>query len=467
MPTPSLRALQTTLVLALLCNGVHSQTAVDLIVEGRYVVTMDDAFSVIEDGAVAIAGGEIVAVDRAASVHERYSAKRTIAGDNQVLMPGLINGHTHASMVLFRGIADDLDLMTFLYERIFPVEGRFVDAGFVRTGMQLACYEFIKGGTTSFVNMYFYPGIAAEVVKDCGLRAILSAPLNDYPSPGHEGWDDSLASGVKYVKAWKGKHSRITPGFSPHAPYTVSPDHYAQVAAIAKTLEVPVTTHLSEDAAERDFVVEAYDTTSIKHLERTGLFQNQVIAAHVVVPTDDELSVLATADVGVIHNPTSNLKTGAGIAPVTKMLAAGIDVGLGTDGAASNNDLDLWEEIRLAALLQKGRLNDPTVMPAASALKMATSGGAAAIGFQDQVGRLAVGLRADMIQLTLDDLRSAPVYDIISHLVYVMGSRDVVTTIVDGQVLMQDGEVLTIDRERVAAEVRAFQSTFSEFLGEE
>lgn len=456
----------TIALLILLAASVNAgaQTAADLIVEGRYVVTMNDALAVIEDGAVVVTDGEIIAVGKAADLRDKYSAARIIDGSDRVLMPGLINGHTHAAMVLFRGIADDLDLMTFLYERIFPVEGKFVDENFVRTGMQLACYEMIKSGTTSFVNMYFYPGTAAEVVADCGLRALLSAPLNDFPSPGNRGWDDSYARALKYIGAWKDKNPRITTGFSPHAPYTVVPEHYAQVAKAAQELGVAVTTHLSESPSERDFVRENYATTSIRHLEKTGVFQNHVIAAHVVVPEDDELPILKAHNVGVIHNPTSNLKTGAGISPVAKMLAAGINVGLGTDGAASNNDLDLWEEIRLAALLQKGISGDPTVMPASAALRMATSGGAAAIGMQDQVGRLAVGLRADMIQLTLDDLRTEPLYDIISHLVYVLNSKDVVTTIVDGNVLMENGEVLTVDADAVRAEARAFAEQFRKHL---
>lgn len=425
---------------------------VDLIVLGRYVVTQDEGRPVIENGAVAVRDGIIVAVDTAAHIQEKYSADEEIKGDDRVLMPGLINGHTHTSMSLFRGLADDLPLMTWLQKYIFPMEGKFVDPDFIRTGMELACWEMIRGGTTSFVDMYFFPDVAYDALEKCGLRAILGSPSIDYSSPGFKGWDDSFAFAVDFIKRKQGKSGRITPAFAPHAPYTVSPEHLKQVADMAIELGAPVTTHLAEDLSEIKHIREKYDTTPVQHLRNLGLLDTQLIAAHVVHPTVDDMNFLATHKVGVIHNPTSNLKTGAGVAPIPEMLRLGIPVGLGTDGAASNNDLNIWEEIRLAALIHKGVSNDPTVMSAATVLKMATSGGAQAVGLDDVVGALVVGKRADMIQVGLNGPHLTPVYDVISHLVYAVNANDVVTTIVDGHILMRDQKILTLDTKKIQAE---------------
>lgn len=434
-------------------TAASDKTPVDMIAFGRYVVTMDADRGVIEHGAVAVKDGEIVAVGKADEIAAGYAAAEVIEGENRVLMPGMVNGHTHSAMVLFRGMADDLDLMTWLTKYIFPMEGRYVDPDFIKIGSELACWEMIRGGTTSFVDMYFYPEVIAGVVDRCGLRAILSAPMIDFPSPGFKGWDDSYAAGVKFVKDWQGKHPRITPALAPHAPYTVSKEHLAQVTATAKELGAPISIHIAEDQAEVKTVHEKYGITSVELMQDVGMTAVTTVAAHVVWPTDADMRVLANSKVGAIHNPTSNLKTAAGIAPVPQMLAAGVKVGLGTDGAASNNDLDMWEEMRLAALLNKGKQNDPTLIPAETALRMATAGGAEAVGLGETTGMLKAGLRADMIQVSLDSLRLEPLYDVLSHLVYAAGSRDVVTTIVDGRVLMQDGKVLTVDEEALREKV--------------
>ncbi|NVJ97484.1 MAG: amidohydrolase family protein [Alphaproteobacteria bacterium] len=435
--------------------GAEDKTHVDMIAHGRYVVTMDDARGVVEFGAVAVKDGAIVAVGTAAEITATYSADDILAGENRVLMPGMVNGHTHSAMVLFRGMADDLDLMTWLTKYIFPMEGRYVDPDFIAVGSELACWEMIRGGTTSFVDMYFYPDVIAGVVDKCGLRAVITAPMIDFPSPGFKGWEDSYAAGVKFVEDWQGKHPRITPGLAPHAPYTVSKEHLSQVAAKAKELGAPISIHIAEDQAEVKKIAAEQGMTSIELMAETGLLDVTTVAAHVVWPTDSDMKALAGAPVGAIHNPTSNLKTAAGIAPIPQMLEAGVKVGLGTDGAASNNDLDMWEEMRLAALLNKGKQNDPTVVPASAALKMATSGGAEAVGLGDVTGALKPGMKADMIQVSLDSLRLAPLYDVMSHLVYAAGSHDVVTTVVEGKVLMRDGKMLTIDEDALRARVEA------------
>lgn len=465
---PKSHFARLTLALSLVVFGsvtacsAEQDTKIDLIVSGAYVVTLDESNPVIENGAIAIDDGIIIAVGSHSAITDIYSAQEHIDGKDRILMPGLINGHTHTAMTLFRGMADDYDLMTWLQNYIFPMEGQFVDPEFIKIGAELACWEMIRSGTTTFVDMYFYPDVIADVMEQCGLRAILGAPSIDFPSPGFSGWDDSFAASVDFVTRRQGKSSRITPAFAPHAPYTVSPEHYAQLLAAAKKLDAPITTHVSEDRAEVATIKERYDTTSVQLLNKLGLLDHRMIAAHMVWPDGADKQLLINDNVGAVHNPTSNLKTAAGISPVPEMLAMGIHVGLGTDGAASNNDLNMWDEIKMAALLHKGFGADATAMPAPTVLKMATQGGADAIGLGQEVGSIEVGKRADLIQISLESPHMAPIYDVVSHLVYVVNSRDVVTSIVDGQVLMQDGQVLKLDADKVrqaanakAAEIKA------------
>lgn len=433
----------------------QSRQSVDLIVNGDYVLTMEPGAAVIQQGAVAVKDGAIVSVGSQQEIASTYSAEQTVSGTNKVLMPGMVNGHTHTSMVLFRGMADDLPLMTWLQNYIFPMEGRYVDAALVEAGTRLACYEMIKSGTTSFVDMYFYPDVISDVVVDCGMRAIVGAPMIDFPSPGFNGWDDSFAAGVDYVKRWNGKHPRVTPALAPHAPYTVSLEHLRAAFGAARDLNVPVSIHVSEDQAGIKTAQERYGMTPIDLLEGVGMLGQRTVAAHVVWPTGTEIQKLAGSLAGPIHNPTSNMKTGAGISPVPQMLQAGVNVGLGTDGAASNNDLNLWQEMRMAALIHKGVSNDPTVVTAKQALDMATRMGANAVGLGDTVGTLEAGKRADLIQVSFDNPRFDPLYNVVSHLVYVATGEDVVTSIIDGQIVMMDGEVSTIDVAKMRQDVEA------------
>lgn len=432
------------------------KTQVSLIVLGDYVVTMEGN-TIIEKGAVAIDGSKIIAIGTEAEITDSYASKSIIPGNGKILMPGLVNGHTHSAMTLMRGLADDLKLMDWLSNYIFPMEAKFVDPDFIKTGSELACYEMIRSGTTTFVDMYFYPDTIAEVVKSCGMRAIISAPMIDFPSPGFKGWDDSYQAGIEYVKRWQGKHERITPALAPHAPYTVVADHLKQAADAARELGVPISIHVAEDKSETKTIAEKYQKTPVTHVADLGYFTvpNQVIAAHVVWPTEDEITAMVGKPFGPIHNPTSNLKLGAGMSPVPEMLKAGVHVGLGTDGAASNNDLDMWSEIHLAALIHKNRLDDPTAMPARDALSLATKSGASAIGKGSEIGSLKVGKYADMIQVDISSLEKQPLYNVLSHLAYTVKGSDVVTTIVHGQLLMRDRKVLTIDADALHQKVRA------------
>ena len=438
--------------------------SIDLIIAGEYVVTMDSVRSVIENGAVAVDDGIIVAIGTQTDIQYKYSARQTLAGDKRIVTPGLVNGHGHAAMTLMRGLADDLALMDWLNNYIFPSEVEFVDSEFVRVGTELACWEMIRGGTTTFVDMYYYPDTIANVVDSCGMRAMISTTVIDQRSPDAEGADDSIAKGIGFIDRWKNRNSRITPMFGPHANYTLNAEQLAATREAAMQLGVPISIHMSESLFELQYSKDTFGMTSIEMYESIGFFEGPTIAAHVVWPTEAEISILARRKVGVIHNPTSNMKIASGIAPVAEMLAAGVLVGLGTDGAASNNDLDMWEEMRLAAFLQKVDRMDPEVLPADTVLSMATIGGATAIGLGDRIGSLEVGKRADLIQIAFDDVHHVPTYDVVSHLVYVTDEQDVASVVVDGHLLMHEGKMLTIDTERVATEAIAFATRIQQAL---
>ena len=446
--------------------SADSNNQIDLIIEGDYVVTMDGDGKVIADGAVAVDGGLIIAMGTADEINSRYTANGHLSGDNRIVMPGLINGHSHAAMTLLRGVADDLALLDWLTNYIFPAEVEFVDAEFVRIGTELACWEMIRGGTTTFVDMYYYPDVVAQVVESCGLRAFVSATVIDQRSPDAENATDSIEKGTSFVENWKGRNSRITPIFGPHANYTLNAEQLAATRSAANDAGIPISIHMSESPFELDYSKQTYGMTSIELFESIGFLDGPTIGAHVVWPTEEEITILAERNVGVIHNPSSNMKLASGISPVTDMLNAGVLVGLGTDGAASNNDLDMWEEMRLAAFLQKIDKMNPEVLSANTVLRMATSGGAEAVGLKGKVGALGVGMQADVIQVSFDDVHFVPTFDVISHLVYVADEQDVASVTVDGKLLMRDGEFLTIDTARVATEARELAGRIQAALAE-
>jgi 5-methylthioadenosine/S-adenosylhomocysteine deaminase len=437
---------------------------VDLIIDGRYIVTMDASDSIIENGAVAVDDGVIIAVGSRDEIHETYSATEMLDGDNRIVLPGLVNGHSHAAMSILRGVADDLALMDWLNNYIFPAEVEFVDAEFVRIGTELACWEMIRGGTTTFVDMYYYPDTIADVIDGCGMRALISSTVIGQRSPDAEGADDSITKGSGFIQRWQGRNSRITPIFGPHANYTLDAKQLAATRQAARQFDAPISIHVSESPFEVQYAKDTFGATSIEMLDSIGFFEGPTIAAHVVWPTEAEIPILAERKVGVIHNPTSNMKLASGVSPVTDMLAAGVRVGLGTDGAASNNDLDMWEEMRLAAFLQKIEEMDPQALPATSVLRMATAGGATAIGLGESVGSIEPGKRADIIQVGFDDVHHVPTYDVMSHLVYVTDEQDVDTVIIDGKLVMRDRELLTIDTVRVAAEANALATQIKSAL---
>ena len=422
---------------------------IDLLIEGDHLVTMEKSLDIIQKGAVAIHQGVIVAVGKAENIKKLYKPEILLRGENRIVMPGLINGHSHAAMTLFRGIADDYPLFEWLNNYIFPAEVAFVDKEFVKLGTELACWEMIRGGTTTFVDMYYFPEIISRVVDSCGLRALVSATVIDQASPDATDARDSLLKGEAFIKKWKNKNQRIMPILGPHSNYTLDLEQLQQTRDLAARLGVGLSIHMAESIFENQHAKTKYNDTSVKVFESIGFLKGPTIAAHMVWPSDEEIRILKKRNVGVIYNPTSNMKTGAGIAPIIKMLDAGINIGLGTDGAASNNDLDMWEEMRLAALLQKIENMDPAVLPARQVLAMATIEGATAIGLSEELGSIKAGKRADIIQVSTEDVHYVPTFDIVSHLVYVSDEQDVTTVVVDGRILMKNQEILTIETKKL------------------
>ena len=436
------------LLLVAIFGGIpHKTIAVeraDLIIQGGTVVTMNAASRIIENGAVAIRGERIVGIGAKAEINTRFKSARIINAAGKVVMPGLINTHTHVPMVLFRGIADDLLLPEWLQKYIFPAEAKNVDEQFVRWGTRLGCLEMIRGGTTTYVDMYYFESAVAEETVKAGMRGVLGETVLDFPAPDNKTWDAAIAYAEAFAKKWKG-NSLITPAIAPHAPYTVSTDHLKQTHDLARRNDIPLIIHVAEDSAEIKTIQEKYGATPVAYLARIGLLDNHTIAAHMVWPTDEDIKTLASREVGVAHCPQSNMKLAAGTSPVPRMLRAGVEVGLGTDGAASNNDLSMWEEMDTAAKLHKLISKDPTVINAREAIEMATIKGARAIHLDKEIGSLEVGKRADLIIVGMNSEHQTPMYNVYSHLVYATKASDVESVIVNGRVLMLNRRVLTLD----------------------
>jgi 5-methylthioadenosine/S-adenosylhomocysteine deaminase len=438
---------------------------VDTIIRGGTVVTMDNASHVFENGAVAIRGERIVAVGTSAEITRQYSALRVINAAGKVVMPGLINTHTHVPMVLFRGIADDLLLPEWLQKYIFPAEAKNVNEEFVRWGTRLGCLEMIRGGTTTYVDMYYFEDAIADETAKAGMRGVLGETVLDFPAPDNKTWDAAMSYAEKFAQKWKG-HALIVPAIAPHAPYTVSTEHLKQTHAFSQRLGVPLVIHVAEDPSETKTIKERYNASSVAYLESLNLLDNRTIAAHMVWPTEEDIKTLAAREVGVAHCPQSNMKLAAGAAPVPQMLKAGVNVGLGTDGAASNNDLNLWEEIDTAAKLHKFVSKDPTTLNAKEALELATIRGARAIHLDKEIGSLEAGKRADLILVNMTAAHQTPLYNVYSHLVYATKASDVETVIINGKVVMLNRRVLTIDERMVRAKANWYQDRISKSLSQ-
>lgn len=428
----------------------------DLVISGGTVLTM--AGPNIENGAVVIDAGRIIAVGKSSEIAKQYAGRDTIDAHGKAVMPGFVNTHTHVPMTLFRGIADDRDLMDWLTHFIFPAEAKNVTADFVKWGTRLAAAEMIRSGTTTFTDMYYFESDIARETKRAGLRAVLGETVIDFPVPDNKTWDEAMAYCRKYVATWKGDRL-ITPAIAPHAPYTVSEEHLRQVRALATELHVPIVIHVSETKNELQQIGEKHNgMTPGKYLDSIGFLGHDVIVAHGVWLTSDEWPLFVQHKTGVAHCPESNMMLASGIAPVVDMRHAGMNVGLGTDGpAGSNNNLDMVEEAASAARLQKIAKMDPKVLSARDVLEMATIGGARVLAMEDKIGSLEAGKRADVIVIDLQSPKVQPVYSVESAIVYAASGSAVTTTIVDGKILMRGGKVLTVDVPQAMAKAKEYR----------
>jgi 5-methylthioadenosine/S-adenosylhomocysteine deaminase len=421
----------------------------DLLLTHAFVLTMDADLHQYENGAVAIRGDSVVAVGSANELIKRFRTPQVMDCQGKVLMPGLINAHTHVPMTLLRGLADDLRLDVWLLGYMWPVEREFVSPDFVRLGASIACAEMIRSGTTSFADMYYFEEDVAKATAEAGMRAVCSQTVLKFPSPDAQFYEESLALAREFIQRWKG-HPLIVPSVAPHAPYTCTEEILRATSELAVEFDVPLHTHLAETALEVENMRKEQGMPVIPYVRKQNLFSAKVLAAHCVHIDEGEMRTLLHAGAGIAHNPSSNLKLASGIAPVTKMLGLGLNVGIGTDGPASNNDLDMFEEIRLAAFLAKGSTGDPTALPAETALLMATRLGAQALHIGDVTGSLEPGKRADLILVDIFPLHNAPRFQrdpqgAYAQLVYAAKSTDVTDVMVNGKWLMRDHQLLTLN----------------------
>lgn len=418
---------------------------IDTLISARWIIPVNDAQDVLENHSLAIHDGAIVAVLPTAQATSDYQAKEVIELGDQALIPGFVNTHGHAAMALFRGMADDLELMTWLNDHIFPAENKWVTFDLVKDGTTLAAAEMIRSGTTTFSDNYFYPEASAEAVLQSGLRAQLCFPVIDFPTAWGAGPDVHIEKGLNVIEQYKG-HSHLKINFGPHAPYTCSDEPLKRIKELNDTLKVGVQMHVHETQVEVDGELEKRGQRPIRRLKELGLLGPDFQAVHMTALSDEDIDDIAETGAHVMHCPESNLKLASGFCPVDTLLERGINVSLGTDGAASNNDLDMLGEMRTAAMLAKAVSKKATALSAYNALALATLNGAKALGWDSEIGSLEVGKRADVTAIALDDLESQPIYDPVSHIVYA-STRDQISNVwVDGKRLLNNRELTTLDK---------------------
>lgn len=442
------------------CNSKDMMKDNTMIIYGAMILTMDSDYTFYEDGAIVIENDRILALGPTPDILAQYKAAEMINGSGKLIMPGLINTHTHVPMTIFRGYADDLPLHEWLYDYIFPVESEFVNGENVRLGTQLAVAEMLRSGTTTFNDMYYHIEEIAQVVDQTGMRAVLSESVIDFPAPNSPTPEHGLQTAEALILKWN-DHPRITISVSAHAPYSCSAELIQKAKALADKYNVPFNIHVAETRKEFDQALAEFGFTPVGYLEHLGVLSDNVIAAHGVHLTPEDIQILAARGVSVAHNPECNMKLASGVAPVPELLRAGVKVGLGTDGVASNNDLDLFDEMNTAAILHKLNSNDPTVLDARTVVEIATIGGARVLGMEDQIGSLEPGKKADMILLDMMQPHAHPLYNIYSLLVYSIKGADVETVIIDGRIVMRDRKLLFLDEkalfgrvEEVARQIR-------------
>lgn len=443
-------------------------TQADLILKNAIILTMDLDYSQYDPGAIAILGNAILAVGEEKEILAKYTSKKIIDCGGKVLMPGLVNAHTHVPMNLLRGLADDLRLDVWLMGYMMPVEREFVSRDFVTLGTQLACAEMIRSGVTTFADMYYFEEDIAKAAAEIGMRALCAQSVMKYPTPDAQFYEQSLEMSRDFISRWKG-HDLIIPSVAPHAPYTCPPEILKAAAALAVEFDVPLHTHLSETAFEVENMRKENGMPVIPYVKKQTLFDAKVLAAHCVHVDDGEIRTMQHFGVGVAHNPSSNLKLASGVAPIKRMLELGLNVGIGTDGAASNNDLDMFEEIRLTSFLQKGISGDPTTLPARQALLMGTRLGAQAMHIGHLTGSLEAGKRADLILVDLTPLHNSPQFKhnpqgTYAQIVYAAKASDVTDVMVNGKWLMQKRELLNINEDEILKNSQEYAKKIDTFL---
>jgi 5-methylthioadenosine/S-adenosylhomocysteine deaminase len=472
MPKKFLSLLPLIFVIVALCVATqHVQATapqkerVDLLVSGGTVVTMDSGKRVIEDGAVAIRGDAIVAVGPRQEIEPRYEPARTIDAHGKIVMPGLINSHAHAAMSLFRGLADDLSLDDWLRKYIFPAEARNVTEDFAAWGTKLSLLEMLRGGITTYADMYYFEDAVARVTKEAGMRGVLGETILDFPAPDNKTVDQAYAYTQKFIDRWKGD-PLIVAAVAPHSIYTCSEKTLEDSAALARKNGAPILIHIAEAPFELEQSRAKHGLTPVAYLGRIGVLGPDVLGAHCIAVNSADIAMLAHFGVGCSHNPSSNMKTAAGVMPVIEMLAAGVPVGLATDGAASNNNQDLFEEMDLAAKLQKISRMDPRALPAAQVVEMATIGGARALHLEKLIGSLEAGKQADLIVVDTSAPHATPMYNVYSELVFALKATDVRTVVIAGRVIMDERKMLTLDEDEILQKAREYQKRIAASLAQ-
>ncbi|HEX3353465.1 MAG TPA: amidohydrolase [Terriglobales bacterium] len=452
------------LLVSLLLSQTHKDKA-DLLISGGTVVTMNGSRAILDDGAVVIQGDAIVAVGPRAELEARYNAAETIDAKGTLVLPGFINGHTHVPMTLFRGLHDDVTLSDWLYKYIFPAEAKNVNEQFVRWGTRLAAAEQIRGGVTTFADMYYFEDAVAEETKAAGMRGVLGETFIDFPAPDNKTEADALAYTEKFLKRWQGD-PLIHAAAAPHSIYTCSQKTLQDAAALARKYNSPILIHTAEMKKEWEDSMKQNGMSPVQYLDKIGLLGPDVVSAHCIFVDEADRKTLAQKQVGCVHNPSSNMMIASGVAPVPEMRAAGVAVGLGTDGpAGSNNDLDLMEEIDLAAKLAKITRMNPLALNAKAVVEMATIDGAKALHMEKEIGSLEAGKKADLILISLDEPNAVPMYDIYAQLAYALKASDVQTVVIGGRVVMRDRKLLTVNEEQAMAKAREYKKTIAASLG--
>jgi 5-methylthioadenosine/S-adenosylhomocysteine deaminase len=417
---------------------------------------MDAQFRVIEDGAVAIHGDSIAAVGKRSDLEPPFGKAKKIDASGTLVLPGMINGHAHAAMSLFRGVAEDHSLDDWLQKYIFPAEARNVTEEFVLWGARLGVLEMLRGGITTYADMYYFEDVVARVTKEAGMRGVLGETIVDFPAPDHKTPAAALAYTKKYIDRWKGD-PLITPAVAPHSIYTLSTENLKATAALARSNGVPILIHLAEAPFESKLSRAKHGGSPVAYLERIGLLGSDVVAAHCIWVDKTDIATLVRLGVGSVHSPSSNMKLASGVMPVVDMLEAGEPVGLATDSAASNNNQDLFQEMNIAAKLQKVSRMDPRALPARQVVEMATIGGARALHLDKTIGSLEEGKQADLVVIGTGATHSSPMYNVYSQLVYALNAHDVRTVVIAGKIVMEDRVMMTMNKPEILAKAQEYQ----------